>query len=305
MDPMSTEARSHEWFASRLKDHAAGLASKTESRAIEAHLESCSICRDRLVMAERAVTAPLAAHLPGLLIVRWERTQRELKGLERELARRHLKRCESCRREIRDRGFNPDLDVVPELEPPSEVLKLLVRTIEPAPRDWTRWFLIPYSALATATLLALLFGGPSLLGRHSPSQPKPFSIESPSVSEGAWTLTRVEPLRVRSSQRGASATIPVLEIAPDARQIPIWADPFVLPESTVVEVAILNEGGDVLTRKTVKYSDLLSAEVMLSRPHAVPDSGSYILRLRSVPTPGMAHHESQEALQRFRLRAGQ
>ncbi|MGH9364827.1 MAG: hypothetical protein ACRD1B_06125 [Thermoanaerobaculia bacterium] len=257
-----------------------------------------------------SATAPVAAHLPELMVVRWERTKRELRGLERELARRHLHRCESCRRELRERGFDPELEIVPELEASPEVLQRLkgepgVRKIRPAPRDWlwwvrerTQWVLEGYAVAATAVLLVLLAGPMHLPGMRGSDE----TIRPPSMSAGGRgesSLSRVEPLEVRSARRAAEPADQVVELAPGARFVPLQGDPLGIPDSSTVELVIRAEDGRTRARINIAYSDLRSGKVFFEQSGAPLEEGTYVVYVRALHVP-----EPAEATTTFTLRRG-
>src|SRR5207244_11218247 len=66
---------------------------------LEAHLQSCSECRDYLRQLEPAETSEGAAgeHPPAAILARWPAAAHELSPMEHDLVAHHLERCSSCR----------------------------------------------------------------------------------------------------------------------------------------------------------------------------------------------------------------
>jgi hypothetical protein len=115
----------------KLDGYAVGIADPDVAELIEDHLDSCDECARRLKALTDSTDRGLPGeHLPERMIATWDRAQRSLRGLERELARRHLVYCATCREEIEMLGSSATLEIVPELEPEAATL---VRLRPPEP----------------------------------------------------------------------------------------------------------------------------------------------------------------------------
>ena len=110
----------HTWFLARLDLHRAGLRDSATERLFSAHQKSCPSCARALAQYatpdEESIASP---HLPPIVLGAWLRAQRDLRGLERRLAREHLERCPSCREELRLLGYEARLSPDPALEAPA------------------------------------------------------------------------------------------------------------------------------------------------------------------------------------------
>src|SRR5262245_5545538 len=175
LPPMSD---AHARFRSSLAAHVAEVLTGDETAWMESHARECAACagllsriRDRLPEAMAN-----AGHAPVSLLERWVRAPAQLTALERELLRRHLAECDTCREEA---------GVIAELSGVAPVAVL----------PWTarrrrRWAL-GGGLVAAATLLAVFSvqlrdrsrSGTS--GEPSPSLPSPSTrgemIPSPRV----------------------------------------------------------------------------------------------------------------------------
>ncbi|MEQ1831633.1 MAG: zf-HC2 domain-containing protein [Candidatus Eisenbacteria bacterium] len=145
----------HDWAASRLTSFAAGLLPENDMLAMQEHLDSCATCTARLAPV-RAADRNEAGHLPASLVATWNRSARRLSTHERDLVRRHLERCDSCRQTLVFAGHTPEL---PEL--PTTVVRSPKRTPMTNLRQWA----FGVSAVAAAAAVWMLVVQPAMRPR--------------------------------------------------------------------------------------------------------------------------------------------
>jgi hypothetical protein len=110
-------ARLHAWFHERLPAYAAGLLRGEEAEQFTRHAGECASCREALELFRREPGEQMRdEHIAPSIIARWGHARTTLRGLEREMVRRHIESCEVCRQGLRLLGFEPVLERIPELE---------------------------------------------------------------------------------------------------------------------------------------------------------------------------------------------
>ena len=82
------------------------------------HLERCPDCRatHASLRARGSVEEEPGAHVPPALLLRWGRKESGLRGLERELVRRHVERCTECRTDLEALGYDVEFGTEPASE---------------------------------------------------------------------------------------------------------------------------------------------------------------------------------------------
>src|SRR5262245_28206362 len=115
---MTMTTDDHVWAIRMSALRKAGLLDDRAVQRLEEHLSGCDECREFLSAKSEAQVGlpPHEGHIPSDVLGRWDRSENELRGIGRALVRTHLERCESCREELEILGFEPVLEIVPELE---------------------------------------------------------------------------------------------------------------------------------------------------------------------------------------------
>ncbi len=273
------DTREHGWARDRLAAYATGWLGDSDRERFERHVNACAECREALD-ALRSPQASRGRHLPDALVAQWDRRRDRLRGLQRELVRRHLASCEECSVVLRRLGHEPVLERVEELEPSAELLAQLDgRVADPAPRSTHRgertesfwrqrefWFGGAFGGAIAAAAAVVLVMGP--LGRGGGEIGEPAGGVTRGVRNdsllrlelGAGPATRTLVAREGpTSASGANDTLIVPR--PDERRLrlALVLDPG-LPPNAPVEVALTTTRGEILQRMTVEGAYLLDAE---------------------------------------------
>ena len=128
---MNGEAHDHDWAQKRIAPFAAGLLDDLEEARFERHATGCAHCRGELDALRDPGENP-GLHLPDRMISRWNEKKGSLRGLQRELVRRHLGRCDECQAVLRALGHDPVVERVAALEAAPKVMEMLDT---PMPRE--------------------------------------------------------------------------------------------------------------------------------------------------------------------------
>jgi hypothetical protein len=232
-----------------------------------------------------------AEHIPSELIARWDQTQTSLRGLARLLTRRHLESCIECRQDLEVLGFAPVLRVVPELEPPPEILASLTPAVAagPAPTEpahpvrirmvsprRTGW-LVGWAAASTIAATALF------LARGTAPPPAPAPEPRPTANPSSAMTIRLdvlsEAVTLHAPTRGATEAAPIVSIPRGTHSVALRFDPLDLPDETIVHVAVLNERGQVLSAADYPQRDLYPHKTLMLASTDTLAAGRYVLRV--------------------------
>ncbi len=229
------------------------------------------------------------------MLARWPKMHSELRGLERELVQKHLRRCDSCRAELITLGFDPELlsrSVPTSVATPSlEVDKPArrVRTRRPGGGwrdiDWTRWALGGWSTIATAAAAWLLWASPSALRQH-PAQSLP--------QQQLETLSRHDLDRIvdwNEDTRGEAAPgpPPLISVVPGQRYLPLKSPPLpTVPEAQPVLLEVRSNTDSLLWSVRTTLGELGRAEYFIVRPEKWTwPQGTYNLLVKIEPIQGV------------------
>jgi hypothetical protein len=307
-----TAPRDHDWYRARLELLALGLARDDVAQVVEEHVRGCDKCRAALaeLTEENRVLGPPDAHLPEYVVVAWDRIQPELRGIEREIARRHLASCARCRDEIVVFGFTPEVPAVPELEADPQVLALLNVGLAPKPASTSLGTgrgtslprpIIPPSSLerprsfwraqvnragwwtAAATAAAALLLVPVLANRQANrilASREAFRSEPGGIG-GLGTLGSVGPNLDLGGMRSSSSSTPVIALDPAERSLSLFAQPSNPRPGDRIAVVMLDSAGRVLARDTLGTRDFGEGRRIIWRSATTIVPGSYGLLLFS------------------------
>ncbi len=301
---MSPADREHLWASEHLDMFATGLMQDEDLNRFEQHLAACDECRGT-VHALAAPEANRGMHIPDALIARWPTTRTTLRGLQRELARRHLATCEECRSILRYRGQSLELERVPGLEPSAEALAALdglapslpgslgQRTVElPRPRFNLREFLFGGAVgglVAAAAALAIV----STLSLHPAQHPTPANPGVPALrlelggGAAVRTLGSIEAGNLVRGGRGDTT----ITLAPGQSRVRIALapEPDLAPE-TQVELELRDAGGALLMHTSMPYSYLIESDrgLAIASDGALPETDLTLL-LTWTATTGTRH----------------
>ncbi len=268
----------HDWVRGRLAAYVTGWLDETDRARFERHVSDCPECRDALESL-RTPDANLGRHLPDAMIAQWERRRDRLKGLQREIVRRHLAGCDECSDTLRRLGHEPVLERVEALEPSAELLASIAPRSEGAtPRPprveriesfWRRrefWFGGAFGGAIAAAAAALLVMGPLGRGGGEIGEPEggvTRGVRNDSLLRlelGAGPATRTLVAREGpASASGANDTLLVPRPEERRLRLALVLDPE-LPPNAPVEVALITTRGEILQRMTVEGAYLLDAE---------------------------------------------
>lgn len=309
---MSEMDREHAWAHPRLPLLVNGLLDDEEVTRVEAHVDECAQCSLAYEPDDKSVATPGLDHIPRRLLSTWPKAQRSLRGLQRELVRRHLDSCGQCRQVLRWLGHEPSLPHMAELEPKPEVMELLraevpgsdsplapevahgppQRQIVELPRR--RWSFREFWAggalggLAAAAAVLLLVVGPPAGNAPAvrPSTGAAVVTGSLSISSGAadrYLVTRAG----EGLERGGSADS-TLVLQPGQRTIRLGFTQIVgLPQEAALEVILRTAQGTVVDRFRARYSDLLQGEAGLAVTSPTPfEPGRFVVEFRWTASDG-------------------
>ena len=298
---MSASEREHARLQSRRESYALGIANPELATEIKSHLVGCAECRE---FVEDLGLTPLpgetaGAHLPESMLVQWARVGPTLRGLERELVRRHLGRCALCRDNLRMLGHEPDLKQVPALEPSATVLKSLEPqprlNQEAKPRMMTRlfgaWPVTTWAAAATA-MLVVAYVNPALLSRSSlsgggGSAPTPGSDPGGhrALTTGSPTFLLTTPgagVALSGSVRGVKqVALRTIEIGASQQSLRVFGGPnSSLSSDAVVNITLQGPHGEDLGKVTMIHELLWSKDGGVEINSSAPlEPGPYVMQV--------------------------
>lgn len=304
---MSAPIRAHDWAIQRLPEFSMGLLDEQDAEEMESHVADCDSCQEAAATMRERVLADFG-HLPSSLLTAWATRSGQLEGLQRELTRRHLSSCDSCRQLLMDFGHEPVLPRIEALEANDRVMALLPpaesqreHARPPVPiQSHSRWrdlfrggFVGAGLAAAAAALVFAINPFSRGTGGDTPA-PSPIpSVQAPawgiSLAPGAVTqelVARGGGGEVRSVEPGLVDSVMVLR--PDQRTLRIGLPqrPDV-PAGTAVEVALLTEQGTIIDRFPTEYGALLRGDRGLTLVSSTPlEPGRFLVRLSWLAADG-------------------
>lgn len=317
---MSPGGDEHDWARVRFAAYAAGLLERAAASRLERHATHCDTCRGELA-GLLAPDADRGRHIPDALISRWPRAMSELRGLQRELVRRHLVQCQECRTVLRQMGQVAELPRVPELEPTHGVLEMLDGLADPvgkggperipesnpdptaagaagAPgrRRWLRKLLL---GDAEGTWRSWVFGG--VVGAAAASLA--LLVFLPHINDGEWSgvalrsllphtgaqssatstgvVLETRPLRLSPASRGSQAQTPVARVPAGTRELLLAMPPLYLEDTTTVHVRVTDPAGRILGEVVATASELETGTLRVGDGAAAISAGRYVLSLRT------------------------
>lgn len=266
----------HDDIRHKLPAFAAALLSEPATVAVEAHLETCSECRDAVAALAPDTPGPGVelGHIPAGVLARWPRASRELRGLERELVASHLEACEDCRAALAVLGYPP---VLAEQEV-SSVLRDAAQS--GGGRHWALW---SWAALSTAAafVLALAQWSPSRLPKTGASNgevPEPITIAvpEPKVAREPVSMARVGTrVDIKSPRRDGGPGITILRRAPGS-WTPVFT-PLLSAPADSVNVELLDPARTAVVKLALSGTALVSDGLLLDTASLLP--GDYTLRV--------------------------
>lgn len=279
-----------QWFRRHLVPAAAGLLEDAEAGRFQALAQEDPLCRELLASflddpEATRTTASEDRHIPAALLARWPRVQRDLAGLEREIAAHHLATCEECRADLRLLGFDPSLPQLGETRTRSAPVHPM-RTR----RDPIRVFLGSWALLATAaTLLLLVLEGIP----RSPSD----AASRPAAAEPEMSL--IAEIRLPEPERGGEGETPDRRVGPtEPLYLSIHRPP---PPADVEEDAdfpvafeLKDPTGATLATLTTRSAEIPRGATLRVHPPRPWVGGIYELAVR-------AGQAAPPAISRFRL----
>lgn len=295
---MNAPKYAHSDVRARIPYFAVGILDETDTSLIEDHLRGCAECRATLEQTCAAI-AQDDGHLPEEWLIHWDRKSRELEGLQRELTRRHLGECSSCRELMRDFGHDPELPHVESLEANARVMALLpsVAQVQSQPAEKpsrpTR-AIVPgwvYGAFAGGGIVAaaaafLLVASPGLRGGGDLEHPvAPLVIQQPrlGIRMGSGAPEIVASLQGDGAElrgtRGEADTVFQLRSGQKSVRVGLPQQAG-LPAATVVEVQVLGADSVAMDRVAMTYGDLLRGDRGLILSSDAPlEPGRFVIRL--------------------------
>lgn len=286
---MIPDPSEHKWACGQFAAYAAGLLEGSNADRFEQHAAHCEECREQL----SAVVDPEAnrgRHIPDSLIASWPRAQASLRGLQREIVRRHLSTCGECGTILRHMGYSPQLEHLSELEPSSEMLLMLAGAKlddsepEPAPRPvmrvvkpaWSRrerWLGV-WGGLATAAAAVLVVAIVERPGTESTTG----AVVTPSPSVGH--LTSAASGQPSDSPRGAGGAAQPIHVRAGERLLSILIQPGDLQKDERV-VAELSTASGPLAMDTLSSADFADDRTLVWNAPGPITPGDYRLVLRT------------------------
>ena|GEM_PF-2088139 len=269
---MANSSGEHSWFLERMDAFAAGLLDEVEEARFRTHLTDCPECETQWRTRTEAQDPDVAdgGHIPSAVIARWDRALKTLRGLERAMVRQHLKHCSQCRQDLQVLGFEPTMDVVPELEMQTEIRpetsshpgeepssdgsrvpseQNVIRIIQPTrPQGragWWGWAFAGWAAVATAAVVLVLVG-------REVSGPPPSRL-------GADAIPWVQPTLERGDAGRAG-----LEVPRGTRTIILAVGiPPGVPAGRSAVIEVFSPTDERLTRVVLESQDLRKRAVMI------------------------------------------
>ena len=325
----------HLWVRQRLAAWRASVLDAADAARVDEHLAACAECR---ALAD-AFAAPPAGeagrHVPASLLSEWPRAQRELRGLERMLVRRHLERCAECRQDLEALGFEPWLELVREwesdapLEPASRRPGVgpaatpagaaggasIIR-IETAPsrarlRDRA---LMAWASVASAAAVLLLVA--NVRGRVTEGGSKPLFVPGAPVwtrdvlAQGPFSglSLRIEPppRSLSGPAKGAGeGKLNVIPVVGPLSTLALGFKPLNVPDTSLVTVSLLDASGDTLYAVSYRQWEFRPKRfLVIDRGETPLTPGQYALVLGSQIAKAGAEIE-KTARYRFELRANE
>ena len=264
---------------------AAGLLPESAADELRAHLADCTECRDAFseLTSREPWESRAGEHLPAAMIAKWDRVRGELRGLERELVRGHLERCEDCRRELLTLGHEPSLadSPAPGKVPARSRPAIVPIRRAPSTQDVWRWVLGGWGAAATAAAAYLLVINP--LAARAPE---------PAVRAAHMELVVAPPDFAEGQLRGGeapSADPPVITWRPGQGRLNVPVPPVLgLPAEAPVRLEIRTPADSILCELETTSGALATGVVI---PVDVGDwtwqPGTYALRVVSAAAGGL------------------
>ncbi len=300
----------HDWTRRQLAPFAAGLLDPADDDRVERHAALCDECREVLERARASGAAP-SRHLPEPLIIHWGEQAPALRGLQRELARRHLVECEECRAILKHLGHAPELKHVAGLEPSREVLDLLSQNTArvvpmPQPRWRSRefWTGSAFGGLVAAAAAVLILvvnpmnrpapGGPATgtpvapapvdhgTPAPAPVSPPPAPVETPSTPNLSAAIVGT-PIRT-AADRAPGAPADTIHAGVDLIPVEFDLPPFD-PDGRVI-VTVVDPSHVLLVRREDRLSSFADTpRIAVPRGEHGFVSGLYRLRIASAANP--------------------
>jgi hypothetical protein len=225
-------------------------------------------------------------HIPDSILARWDRRHTSLRGLERELVRRHLESCEMCREALVILGHDPVLPRVDSLEANAAVRAALDAASEESFKETTehgttakvvqfpRWsarerWLGAWGGLATAAAAWLAV---------STTRLAPTIDGSLSVGAAQGTLTSAAPATPIDPTRSSGEPVVSVVVAPGSVAVSIFAQPGDLRPGEPVIASVLS-GTEVLAQDTLSSHDFREDRTLVWRSPAPIAPGDYSLIL--------------------------
>jgi hypothetical protein len=257
---------------------AAGLLDEVEEARFRKHLTECAECEKQWRIRTEAQDPDVAdgGHIPSAVIARWDRAVKTLRGLERAMVRQHLQRCSQCRQDLEVLGFEPTIEVVPELEMQTEirpetsahfpqepsldeaaasplegVIKIIQQPRRSGRQGWWSWAFAGWAVVATAAAILLV------VGRET--------VAPPVGPAGSAALPWVQP----ASERGAPGAAGLELTGREGMMILAVPVPPGTPAGKHAVIQVFAPDGKRLTQVLVAGQDLGRRAVMI--PLTVPD----------------------------------
>ena len=302
---MSVSERDHTRIRSHLESYALGIANPELASEIKSHLAECAECREAIEDLGLACLPGETAgeHLPEDMIIQWAQVSSKLRGLERELVRRHIDRCSVCRDNLRMLGHEPELKGIPAQEPSPTELKKLEPQRRPIqgvnPSLMTRllgaWPVTTWAAAATALLVVVLVN-PAFMSRPTGTGtggPRPAPIPGSDGGHGASAAasptflltTPIEGVALSGGVRSAKQLLPhTIEIGAAQRSLRLFGGPASgIAKDAVVNVAIRGPHGESLGTMTMVHALLWAKDGGVQINSSAPlEPGTYVMQVAAV-----------------------
>jgi hypothetical protein len=307
----------HLWVRRRLVARRAGVLDEAESARMDAHLGTCAECREIADAFVASAEGEAGTHIAASLAAEWPRAQRQLRGLERALVRRHLERCADCRQDLEALGYEPRLELVPGwesaepvpdavtatavtsepgTEPPdplSRVPRARIVRIEAAARRsaWRERAVLAWASVATAAAVLMLVanvrgrlfegGGTPLLVPGAPVWTRDVLASGPF----AGLSLRIEPppRSLSGPARGdGRAKLNVIPVAGPLSSLALGFKPLNVPDTSLVTVSLLDASGDTLYAASYRQWEFRPKRfLVIDRGEEMLTPGQYALVLAS------------------------
>jgi hypothetical protein len=320
----------HHWVRQRLAAWRASVLDDAEAARVDEHLAACAECR---ALADTFAAPPAGEagrHVPASLLAEWPRAQRELRGLERTLVRRHLERCAECRQDLQALGFEQRLEFVREwesdapLEPAAPGPRVreaptaaggarIVRIETASSRAQLRdRALIAWASVASAAAVLLLVA--NVRGRVTEGGSKPLFVPGAPVwtrdvlAQGPFSglSLRIEPppRSLSGPAKGAGeGKLNVIPVVGPLSTLALGFKPLNVPDTSLVTVSLLDSRGDTLYAMSYRQWEFRPKRfLVIDRGETPLTPGQYALVLGSQIAKAGAEIE-KTARYRFELRA--